>query len=241
MKALEIVLNEERNVTLTAYIQAVGGEFSNIEKRPAVLVLPGGGYEFCSDREADPVALSYSKAGFQTFVLRYSVNVNKKWPNPLNDYEQAMEYIKSKAQEWAVDVNKIAVIGFSAGGHLAGCAATVAKNKPAAAILGYAVLSASTTKLYNDEVDVIKSVDKNTCPCFLFSSRTDETVPVSNSLKMMAALEENGVPFEAHIYSFGPHGFSVADKTVNAHDIPMCSRVPNWVPDSVAWLNEMFN
>ena len=97
-----LVLNEERNVTLTAYLLEVGGEFRTIEKRPLVLVLPGGGYQFCSDREADPVAFPYLKAGYHAAVLRYSVQSHCTWPNPLEDYEQAMELIKEKAEEWKV-------------------------------------------------------------------------------------------------------------------------------------------
>ena len=86
-----ITLSEERNVTLTAILQDVGGEFRGITARPAVLVIPGGGYRFCSDREADPVALAYMKAGYQAFILRYSVGEDSEWPQPLKDYDRAME------------------------------------------------------------------------------------------------------------------------------------------------------
>ena len=91
----------------------------------------------CSDREADPVALAFMKAGYQAFVLRYSTGKHRAWPNPLEDYEQAMDLIKEKAEVWHLDADRIAAIGFSAGGHLCACAATIAKNKPAAAILVY--------------------------------------------------------------------------------------------------------
>ena len=120
-----IVLNEARKVTLTAYLQDVEGEFGNIPKRPGILVLPGGGYQMCSDREADPVAFPYLKAGYQVFVLRYSVKKDALWPQPLEDYDAAMDLIRSRAQEWKLYPDKIAVIGFSAGGHLAGAAATM--------------------------------------------------------------------------------------------------------------------
>lgn len=70
-----------------AYTQEVEGEFG-FRERPAMLVLPGGGYRMCSDREADAVALVYMQAGYQAFVLRYSVGVDKIWPQPLEDYEQ---------------------------------------------------------------------------------------------------------------------------------------------------------
>ena len=240
MKAQEIVLNSQRNVTLTAYIQNVGGGFSHIQKRPAMIVMPGGGYYFCSDTEADPIAFVYMKAGFQVFILRYSVDEHKAWSNPLDDYEQAYKYICGRSEEWAVDTNRIAVIGFSAGGHLAGCAATISKCKPNAAILGYPVLNGETARYYNPSApDVTQSVDENTCPCFIFASRNDNVVPIENSIGFIDALNKNGVGFECHIYSDAPHGFSVADETVNAQAMPMCSRTPSWTADSVAWLKEI--
>jgi acetyl esterase/lipase len=98
MKAQEIILNEERNVTLTAYVQDAEGEFG-FSKRPAMLVIPGGGYAMCSDREADPVAMAYLKAGYQAFVLRYTCTSKGKWPLPLEDYEQAMALIEERADE----------------------------------------------------------------------------------------------------------------------------------------------
>ena len=165
-----IQLNEERNVTLTAYIQDAGGEFDYVVKRPAILVIPGGGYQFCSAREADPVALAYMKAGYQAFVLRYSVAENGIWPNPLEDYEQAMDMIRSNAEKWMLYEDKVAVIGFSAGGHLAAAAATMSKNRPNAAILGYAVAGADVKSCNPTAPDTVGAVDKNTCPCFLFST-----------------------------------------------------------------------
>ncbi len=240
MKTEELVLNKERSVTLTAYIQKVGNEFSNIERRPAIIILPGGGYNFCSDREADPIAFVYLKAGFQVFILRYSVAEHKAWRNPLDDYEQAFSLICDKSKEWAVNTNKIAVIGFSAGGHLAGCAATVSKCKPNAAVLGYPVLNRETINFYSTEApDVTACVDENTCPCFIFASRNDNTVPIANTIEFIDALNKKGVDFECHIYSDAPHGFSVADETVNAMALDMCSRTPNWTNDSVQWLKEV--
>ena len=70
-----LILNEARHVTLTAYLQEVNGEFG-FDKRPAILILQGGGYAMCSDREADPVAMAYLKAGYQAFILRYSTGAH---------------------------------------------------------------------------------------------------------------------------------------------------------------------
>jgi len=238
MKTEVITLNESRNVTLTTYIQAVGGEFGNIVKRPAMLVIPGGGYQFCSDREAEPVAMPYLKAGFQVFILRYSVKQDAIWPNPLEDYEQAMELIRSKEEEWKLYPDKVAVIGFSAGGHLAGCAATMSRNRPNAAVLGYAVLGEDVKGCNPSAPDSIAAVTVDTCPCFLFSTRTDNVVPIDNSTRFMTALAEAGVAFESHIYSYGPHGFSTCDSSVQSLE-GISVRAPQWVDDSIGWLKEI--
>lgn len=239
MKVETIVLNEERNVTLTTYIQDVGGEFHYITKRPAILILPGGGYQMCSDREADPVAFPYLQAGYQVFILRYSVKEDAVWPNPLNDYEQAMELIRSKEEEWNLYADKVAVIGFSAGGHLAAAAATMSQNRPNAAILGYAVAGEDVKGCNSTAPDTIKEVDEDTCPCFLFSSRTDDVVPISNSIRFMQALTDYGIGFESHIYAYGPHGFSTCDSSVQSRDTMVCERIPNWVTDSIGWLRDV--
>lgn len=241
MKMEQIVLNQDRNVTLTCYLQGVGGEFPNIVKRHAILVLPGGGYQMCSDREADPVALVYAQAGFQTFILRYSLREKAVWPNPLEDYENAMELIRNNAEQWNLYEDKIAVIGFSAGGHLAAAAATIARNKPNAAILGYAVTEESTAKACLPTApDLVSQVDEHTCPCFLFATRTDNVVPISNTMRFSDALEQNGVMFESHIYAYGPHGFSTADSSVLTPGTQLSSRANRWVSDSVSWLRDIF-
>lgn len=116
MQSEVFVLNEARRVTLTSYLLQNGGEFRAVQKRPAVLILPGGGYEFCSDREADPVAMPYLAAGYHAFILRYSVKQHAIWPNPLQDYEETMQLIRGHADAWGIRSDKIAVVGFSAGG-----------------------------------------------------------------------------------------------------------------------------
>lgn len=241
MKTEVIMLNEERNVSLTTYLQQVGGEFGNIPKRPAILVLPGGGYKMCSDREAEPIVMPYLKAGYQAFILRYSLGANAAWPNPLNDYDQAMALIRKNADEWGIYADKVAVIGFSAGGHLAASAATMSVNRPDAAILGYAVINEENAKIWEPSApDTVSAVDKKTCPCFVFATRTDTTVPVENSLQFVSALAANNISFESHIYAYGPHGFSTADDSVLMPGTHICNRAPHWVADSIEWLKDMF-
>ena len=240
MRIEHIILNKERNVTLTCYLQDVGGKFA-LEKRPAVIITPGGGYQYCSDREADPVAYPYLAAGYHAFILRYSTAEHATWPNPLDDFDQAIALVRENAEKWHVCPDKIAVIGFSAGGHLAAAAATLAKNRPNAAIIGYGVVGKDVKGCNASAPDTTLAVDKHTCPCFLFSSRTDELVPVQNTVKFMQALCDHNIAFESHIYAYGPHGFSTCDSSIqNLTAAPHCSRIPNWVSDSVGWLKDMF-
>ena len=237
MKTQTIYLNQEKNVTLTAYLQEVGGEFE-FTQRPAVLILPGGAYAMCSDREADPVANAYLRAGYQAFILRYTVGKGTIWPEPLNDYEQAMEQIRKNCDQWHVDADKIAVVGFSAGGHLAACAATMAKNKPAAAVLVYpAVLKEITQILPVKGIPApVEAVDKKTVPCFLVAARDDSVVSIRNTLLWELALTEHNIPFESHIYSYGGHGFSTAEEWICTASVS--SRLSGWVSDSIGWLGE---
>ena len=237
MKAEKIILNKERDVSLTAYLQDVEGEFG-FAKRPAMLVIPGGGYAMCSDREADPVAAAYLKAGYQTFILRYTCTPKGKWPLPMEDYEQAMAFIEQQADEWHLDKAKIAVVGFSAGGHLAACAATMAEHKPAAAVLIYPAILKDIVDLCQPGMPYPNEhVTAETCPCFFAAARDDRTVNIKNTLMMELALAEKGVAFESHIYSYGGHGFSTGEDWINTNSV--CPRLPRWVPDSIEWLGEV--
>lgn len=236
----KIILNSQRNVTLFRMTQNVGGEFGKITKRPAVLILPGGAYAACSDREAEVIAYPYLYAGFHAFVLRYSVGDYRTWPNPLDDYEQAMELIRSK-EEWCIIKNRIAVIGFSAGGHLAACAATLSKNRPNAAILGYAALGHDIVGFCQPDLKVplpADFVNGDTCPCFLFAARDDNVVPIKDTADFQSKLIEYGIQFETHIYAYAGHGFGNGAANINGKGL--CRRVSNWVGDSIGWLEDVF-
>lgn len=239
MKAIEIVLDKENAVRLNAYLHEYSNEYAGISKRPAVLVLPGGGYAVCSDREADAPAFCFLNAGFHAIILRYTTKDKRGWPAPLEDYEKAMEYISAHAEEWGIDRERIAVCGFSAGGHLAACAATVAEHKPAAAILGYAALDRELVSVIAPEAPVpTQSVNGDTCPCFLFGPRTDAIVDISNTIEFERQLVKYGIAFESHIYGAGQHGFTTGASELNGKDLT--PRARNWVNDGIAWLQELW-
>lgn len=237
MRIEKKVFDQEKNTSLTAYIQEVGGEYRHVTKRPGILIIPGGAYQYCSDREGEPVAFEYLKAGFQAFILRYTVRT--EWPEPLEDYEKAMEIIRDRADEWNLYVDKIAVIGFSAGGHLAACAVTMARNKPAAGILGYAAIDCRDEILKNAP-NALEYVDGKTAPCFLFATRTDQLVSCRNTIDFSRALAEHGVCFESHIYSHGPHGLVTGDQSIEDSAIPWPESYHHWVQDSVNFLRDIF-
>ncbi|QCX34296.1 alpha/beta hydrolase [Caloramator sp. E03] len=119
---LEVInLREDRPVTLTSYIIDKSSEIE-WEKRPAVVICPGGGFQMTSDREAEPIAVSFLGKGYNAFVLRYttgSMGVKKIYPEILYDLANAIIMIKNNAEKWNVDTERIAIIGFSAGGTLA--------------------------------------------------------------------------------------------------------------------------
>ncbi len=238
----KIVFNEERNVTLSVYVPDVSNEMAYWDKRPAILILPGGAYCFCSDREAEPVALEFMARGFNVFVLRYSLNENSKFPTPLNDAVQALEAIRENSEKWHTDPEKIAVCGFSAGGHLAAALATMSDVKPNACILGYPCILESIGKILANPIPSLeKYVDTKTPPTFIFAAADDTCVPIENSLEFAKALNENNIPFEMHIFSQGGHGFSTStDVVMSPESLEFVKNTKTWVPMCIDWLKLIF-
>ena len=124
---------KSKKITLTAYVAGVSSEMPANLKRRAILVCPGGGYSFCSQREAEPIAVAYLAAGFNAFVLDYSVtNKNeegKTFPAQLIEAAKAMKFIKDNAEKVHIDPNYVFVNGYSAGGHLAASLGTLYNSK----------------------------------------------------------------------------------------------------------------
>lgn len=256
---------EEKGVktpTLTTYVLYDPLEINR--KRPAVLICPGGGYAMCSPREAEPIAMKFTAAGYQAFVLDYSV-APAKYPAALEEASEAMVLIREKAEKWSVDADKIAVCGFSAGGHLAGSLATCwsegdfvafgGKNRPNAAILCYPVLTAgkfahrgsfenllpdANDQAALDSVSIEKHVSDKTPPTFLWHTVEDNCVPVENSLLMAAELQKAHIPFELHIYPQGGHGLSLVNSEVCAEQQNYYPHLATWMPLAIEWLDNLF-
>ena len=227
---------------LTCYVQEPSAELSNAAVRPAVLVLPGGGYFMTSDREAEPVALAYLAEGFNAFVLRYAVGAESPFEMSFDDAKAALAWIRDNAAALHIDPTKVAAVGFSAGGHLACSLATAAEDKPNALVAAYPVtLEEFGPPVGKDLIDVPSHVSADTPPTFLFSTSDDTVVPIRNSVSLLAALAEHGVPFESHIYLLGPHGLSLATAATADGQAPMVEpSVAQWLRESVRFLRTVF-
>ena len=126
----------DHDVYLTSYCPDNYNEFSKDTLRKCVLVLPGGGYSFLSDREAEPVALRFVGSNIASFVLKYSIMPKISFPNVVLEVYAALAYIRKNYDLYHIDVNAISVIGFSAGGHLAATSSAFHTNKEFADKLG---------------------------------------------------------------------------------------------------------
>jgi len=200
----------------------------------AVIICPGGGYSILAyDWEGTDVAKLLNAHGIAAIVLKYRLpdSLSSTSPDqvPLMDAKQAMRIVREKAASWNINPNKIGIMGFSAGGHLASTLSThfEEETKPNFSILIYPVISMDKSiahmgsrnnligkqpseemaKLYSNELQVTA----NTPPTFLIHATDDQSVPVENSLLYYQALKKNKVPTEMHIYPAGGHGFGLAN------------------------------
>lgn len=255
------------NVFMMTYIAGYSKEMP-AEPKKCVLVLPGGGYQFTSDREAEPIAKAFFAANMNACVLRYSVGADAANYNPLADACRAMQIIRENAAAWNINPNQIVVCGFSAGGHLAASIGTLwhldllserlgCSNdlfKPNGMILSYAVITANDkahrgsinslcgkpnpTEEEANRFSLEKHVDERTCPAFLWHTATDNAVPVENCLYMSEALAAKKIPFEVHIFPTGGHGLSLATPEVSGNAGGIMPYVARWIEFAIKWINE---
>jgi acetyl esterase/lipase len=219
----------------------------------AVIICPGGGYSILAyDWEGTDIAKFFNAHGIAAFVLKYRLpdSLSSTSPDkvPLLDAKQAMRVVRSHAVEWNVNPNKIGIMGFSAGGHLASTLSThfEEETKPNFSVLIYPVISMDKNiahmgsrnnligkhpsdamiKLYSNELQI----SNQTPPTFIVHASDDSAVPVENSLYYYQALKKNGVPAEMHIYPTGGHGFGLALGK---------GALASWPSLMIAWIMEL--
>ena len=267
MRMVEFKPIEATDGTVTAYLHSPIMEMEpRREKFPSVVICPGGAYVFVSKREYDPVALEYLSAGYNVFVLTYSVGSSAKNFTPLKELSQTVMTIRKNSEIWNCDPEKIAVCGFSAGGHLAASLGIMWDNKdfkscfdtegglnrPNGVILSYPVITANEfahvesienvsgakkgTDAYNF-FSLENHVDEKTVPTFVWHTVTDEGVPVENTLQLISALQKHHISYECHLFPTGVHGISVCTEETGTAD----KHNNQWVQLSKNWLNKLFD
>lgn len=273
MRILEISLKEiyqflgkdDCNPTLTAYLPKKNIMNRVNEKRPCMLVCPGGGYSNCAPREAEPIALKFLNWGFNVFVLEYSCAPHR-YPTQLREVAAAFEQIYANAEDWGCDTEKIGIIGFSAGGHLVAHYSNAYNcddvrklfpnsKRPDFSVLCYPVISADETFAHKgsfinllgeyptgqdvDRFSCNKMVTPDTPPTFMWHTTEDQAVPVKNSLVYATALADNNVPFSLHVYPYGEHGLATCDiLTINPENINAKKLLAaNWFCDLKGWMD----
>lgn len=249
---------DEKNGKLVVYRHSAMPEMGDAAAhRPAMLVIPGGGYGFVSQREADPVAWEYFVEGYDVFVLQYDI-APLTYPVQITQAAMAMMYIRKNAEQFHILPDKIAAIGFSAGGHLLGCISTLwddpavrdlfgdecVKVRPDASVYSYAVISSDPKiahlgsfenfcgKAVNaDDYSIDKKVRPACKPAFIWANTPDTCVPPQNSLRLYEAYLNAGVPVELHIFREGWHGMSVCKEEIE-HTRPVsepCIYTRQWI------------
>ena len=256
------------NPNVTVYLPYNDYPSIKRDKRPTLIVCPGGGYGMCSDREGEPYAIRFCALGYNALVLKYSVSPNR-FPTQLREVAAVMDLIYKNAEEWCCDTDKIAIIGFSAGAHLAGHYSVdfdlpevreffpESKNVNAS-ILSYPVITADEkdghipsfknllgrmpTDEDKEKFSLENRVREITPPTFIWHTVTDQMVPVENSLLFAWALRRAGVTTELHIYPHGDHGLSLSTERVTFPEEYYKNMVPavrNWIDMAARWIKEV--
>ena len=212
----------------------------NVGTRPTVLILPGGGYHFTSEREAEPIAMRFLSRGFNVCILHYTV-FNTPFPVAMLEALTSIKYIRENLTAWQGDPNKIYVCGFSAGGHLTASVGVfwdkeISKNyfgdteavRPNGLILSYPVITSDPSFTHEYSIQMLMAgredselraklslenqVTESTPPTFIWTTFEDGLVPCENSMVFANALKKHNIPFEFHLFEKGPHGGATGDK-----------------------------
>ena len=237
--------------------------------RPAVIVCPGGGYRYTSTRESESIAMQYLAAGMQAFVLYYHC-APAVFPCALLELAKSVSIVRQHAAEWNIDPDKILVVGFSAGGHLAasiGCfwnqefvygplGLTAEDIRPNGNILGYPVITSGEfahrgsfdmlcAGLDQEKYLALTSLENQAGPqnppTFIWHTNEDQAVPVENSFLYVSALRKAKVPVEFHMYAHGWHGLSLANDETKCENDRAIPKVQSWMELSIIWIKDLGN
>lgn len=254
----------KNSATVTGYLHPVNTFDDKKNIRPSIVLCPGGAYLFVSDIEKDPVALYYFSKGLNVFTLDYSTGPLASDFNPILELSETFKKIRDHALDFRCDPTKIALMGFSAGGHLAASLALLYSNpkfqeksgifddynSPDALILGYPVITTGEYA-HKDSIDNVTGKNKELSdlfslenqvtekcpPVFIWTTQTDLTVPVQNSLLLVDSLIKNNISVEFHLFPYGEHGLSMCNSECNKSN----PSVAQWKKLSVKWLSDLFN
>lgn len=247
---------------LLSYSEEIG-----IDTRPLVIICPGGGYCFTSEREAEMFALKWNGYGYHAIVLWYSVSP-AVYPTALKELAQVVKLAHNHAKEWYIDTEKIFVQGSSAGGHLAASygmfwnraflaeetGLSPAMLKPAGMILNYPVITSGeyahkesfenllgeAYEERKEELSLEKQVSADTPPAFVWTTNEDGLVPAENSLLLALAMRREKIPVELHMYMKGGHGLGLASELtmgVNGENIEPSCQ--SWFELAYRWTQEI--
>ncbi len=234
------------------------------ERRPLILICPGGGYARTSDREGEAIAIQFMAMGYHAAVLRYST-APARYPTALLELGESISYLRSYSEEYHIDTDKIIIQGSSAGGHLAASLGVFWNRgfiseelgisseslKPNGLILSYPVITSgiyahkpSFLNLLGDEYDSLihemsleNQISEDTPGTFIWHTITDKKVPVQNSLLFVEGLIKHQVPTEFHMYPVGEHGLALANELTAAPGGPEIQKeCESWIELVGTWL-----
>lgn len=257
MRMIHMPCPGHEEATVEGYILDCELMLGQEKNRPAVVVCPGGGYAYCSPREAEPVALRYAAKGFHAFILRYSTGWDAGDFSPLQEVSWVIGLLREKAEEWNINPNKIITCGFSAGGHLALAAGLMGENKPNAMVLGYPAVDIpnypgvnfmlqllagrrEVTDADSEKYSLSHYIDKNSPPVFL-AATAEDMLTGYGALPVAQRYSSLGLGYELHIFQHGPHGYSLADETTaDGSSQVLNPSFAQWHSLSVDWLHRIF-
>lgn len=238
------------------------------QKRPVILICPGGAYRMTSDREAEAIAIRFMSMGYHTAVLRYSVSP-ARYPVALHQLAKAVSILRERSEEWFIRPEQVVVMGFSAGGHLAASlgmfwnqgeitnALELAPEqiRPNGMILCYPVITSGAFgheesfrnllgeryEELREQMSLEKQVSKDTPKTFIWHTFEDTVVVPENSLFFVQAMKKAGIPVEYHLFPEGNHGIGLGNElTANENGRGIVPGCEVWSSLAERWLNREF-